>query len=157
MPVKRLILLTLVLAATAPPARATITVPGDCAWPVRSNADRGNVAYPDASAQYWVSSFAGAPGTHLEINGRFPHARYMSFHVYEGGVPIDKLTDFQLVPGKGRNPFHEGADRRRGGSYRVRVVADAPPKDPGRRAPNTLYTGRGVVTGEPVPAATIIY
>src|SRR6476659_827218 len=155
MPVKRILLIAgLVAASAVPSARAAVTVPGDCAWPVRSNADRGNVAYPDSSAQYWVSSFAGAPGTHLEIRGRFPHARYMSFHVYEGGVPIDHLTDFQLVPAKGHNPFRPGADRRHGGSYRLRVVAAAPPKDARRRAPNTLYTGRGVAAGEPVPAAT---
>src|SRR3954452_18940606 len=152
-----ILLAAAVVALALPSAHGSVGSPGDCAWPVRSNADRGNVAYPDSSAQYWISSFAGAPGTHLEIRGTFPRARYMSFHIYEGGVPIDKLTDFQLVPVTGRNPFRKGADRRRRGTYRVRVVSDAPPKDPHRRAPNTLYAGRGVATGEPVPAATIIY
>src|SRR3954452_11225440 len=151
-----ILLAAAVVALALPSAHGSVGSPGDCAWPVRSNADRGNVAYPDSSAQYWVSSFAGAPGTHLEIRGTFPRARYMSFHIYEGGVPIDKLSDFQLVPATGRNPFRPGADRRRRGRYRVRVVAEAPPKDARRRAPNTVYAGRGV-NGEPVPAATIIY
>lgn len=146
-------LLSLVLAA---PGRAQVALPGDCAWPVRSNADRGNIAYPDESAQYWVSSFAGAPGTHLEIHGSFPHARYMSFHAYEGSVPVDKLTDFEIAPDRGLNPFVPGAVRTHPGSYRLRVVPEAPPSDPRDRAPNTLYAGRGV-NGEPLPAATIIY
>jgi hypothetical protein len=155
MPTNRLIALAALMLATAvSPAQAqSVASPGDCAWPLRSNADRGNVAYPDESAQYWVSSFAAAPGTHLEIHGSFPHARYMSFHVYEGSIPIDKLTDFELRPDRGSNPFRPGADRRRRGSYRLRVVPAAPPA---HRAPNTLYAGRGV-NGEPLPAATIIY
>ena len=158
MPIKRLALpaAVVLLAAAAPAHARTVAVSGDCGWPLRSSADRGNVAYPDSSAQYWVSSFAGAPGTHLEIRGAFPRARYMSFHVYEGSIPIDKLTDFELRPATGRNPFRPGADRRRRGTYRLRVVAEAPPKDARRRARNTLYAGRGV-NGEPVPAATIIY
>jgi hypothetical protein len=158
MPLKRLVLLAAItVAAAAAPAHAQpVTAPGDCAWPLRSSPDRGNVAYPDESAQYWVSSFAAAPGTHLEIHGAFPRARYMSFHVYEGSIPIDKITDFELTPAKGRNPFRPGADRRGRGSYRLRVVPQPPPADRRRRAPNTLYAGRGV-NGESVPAATIIY
>jgi hypothetical protein len=148
------LLLALVLAL--PVAAHAQTVPGDCAWPLRSNADRGNVAYPDASAQYWVSSFAGAPGTHLEIHGDFPHARYMSFHAYEGSIPVDKVTDVELNPEKGSNPFAEGADRAKPGSYRLRVVPEAPPRNASEREPNTLYAGAGV-NGEPLPAATIIY
>src|SRR3954454_22945306 len=136
---RALLLASLIVLVLAAPARAQVSLPGDCAWPVRSNADRGNVAYPDESAQYWVSSFAGAPGTHLEIHGQFPHARYMSFHAYEGSVPIDKLTDFELRPEAGVNPFVPGADRTHPGSYRLRVVGEAPPADPKDRAPNTLY------------------
>jgi hypothetical protein len=153
--------LTLLLAAAllAPAAAAgqqSIVTPGDCAWPVRSNADRGNVAYPDQSARYWVSSFAEAPGTHLEIKGRFPHARYISFHAYEGSIPVDKVTDFELKPTRGTNPFKPGADRTHPGTYKLNVVPEAPPARTKDRKPNTLYAGRGT-NGEPLPAATIIY
>src|SRR4051812_42753549 len=153
---RALFVILLAALALAAPAHGQVTLPSDCAWPVRSNADRGNVAYPDESAQYWVSAFARAPGTHLEIHGRFPHARYMSFHAYEGSIPVDKVTDFELRPESGVNPFVPGADRTRPGSYRLRVVAEAPPADPKNRAPNTLYAGRGV-NGEPLPGVTIIY
>src|SRR3954453_18287604 len=124
---RALFVILLAALALAAPAHAQATLPSDCAWPVRSNADRGNVAYPDESAQYWVSAFAGAPGTHLEIHGQFPHARYMSVHAYEGSIPVDKLTDFELRPESGVNPFVPGADRTRPGSYPLRVVAEAPP------------------------------
>jgi hypothetical protein len=150
------LVLAAVAMAAAPAHGQALTVPGDCAWPLKSNADRANIAYPDQSAQYWTSAFAGVPGTHLEIHGRFPHARYISFHAYEGSVPVDKVTDFELRPDKGTNPFLPGADRTNPGRYTLRVVPGAPPADPAQRAPNTLYAGRGN-NGEPLPAATIIY
>ena len=130
---------------------------GQCSWTVRSDPDRVNVAYPDESATYWATQYAAAPGSELRITGTYPHARYFSFHVYEGGVPIDHLYDAQIAPARGVNPFHPGADRRTPGTYSLRVVPDAPPSDPAQRAPNTLYTGHGVAAGEPVPVVTIIY
>jgi hypothetical protein len=145
-------LIALVTSLTAAaPARAD---DGGCAWTVRSDPDRVNVAYPDESATYWTTQWVAAPGTELRISGTYPHARYFSFHVYEGGVPIDHLYDAEIDPDHGVNTFRPGADRRDPGHYALRVSPDPKPEHP---APNTLYTGRGVYAGEPAPVVTIIY
>ena len=145
------------LLALAPAARADVAASaGDCAWPTKADADRVNIAYPDKAAQYWLSSYAAAPGTELRIRGTFPHARYMSFHAYEGSIPVDHASDAEIEPDAGVNPFRAGADRRRPGRYTVHVVPEAPPADPAQRQPNTIYAGRGT-QGEPLPAVTIVY
>ena len=53
-----------------------------------------NVAYPDDSAIYYSGAYQLAPGTHIRIHGRFPHARYMSFNVYDAVQrPLDGVSD----------------------------------------------------------------
>ncbi len=100
-----------------------------------------NVAFPDEGAVYWGSGFAATPGTRLRITGRFPHARYMSFNLYnEQGAPFDALADVELVPEPGSaNPFLAGADRTKPERSYTAFVEFGPP--PAHRAPNTLYTG----------------
>ena len=116
-----------------------------------------NVAYPDDSAQYWSGAYTVTPGTRIRITGRFPHARYMSFNVYDAAQrPIDGLSDVRIQPDPGSsNPFVEGADRTRdaGRSYTVFIDPGKKPADP---APNTLYTGEGQ-NGAPNLAGTFIY
>src|SRR4051812_30625309 len=95
--------LGVVLAAVLPggsAAETTVTT-GDCAWAAKADGDRVNVAYPDQSAEYWFATYAAAPGTRLRIRGTYPHARYISFHVYEGSIPIDHLSDAQITPAVG--------------------------------------------------------
>lgn len=116
-----------------------------------------NVAYPDDSAQYYVGAYQLVPGTRIRISGRFPHARYMSFHVYDPAQrPLDGLSDVRVEPDAGSvNPFAEGADRSSsdGRSYTVFVDYGPKPRDP---APNTLYTGTGQ-NGAPNVGGTFIY
>jgi len=103
-----------------------------------------NIAYPDDSAQYYVGVYQLMPGMRIRITGRFPHARYMSFNVYDPAQrPLDAINDVGITPDPGSaNPFVRGADRtssdRR--SYTVFIDFGAPPANP---APNTLYTGAG--------------
>src|SRR4051794_37781964 len=53
-----------------------------------------NVASPDDSAQYWSGHYQLTPGFRLKITGRFPHARYISFHVYDAAQrPLDHIAD----------------------------------------------------------------
>ncbi|HEX8121004.1 MAG TPA: hypothetical protein VF549_07035 [Solirubrobacteraceae bacterium] len=149
----RLLVLTLILtflpAAAAPAAGLD---PGDCAWPAKADPDRVNVAFPDESAHYWITPFTVAPGTSMTITGRFPDARYLSFHLYEGSMPLDALADDELEPDAGGNPFRLAAARGDRGTYTVRVVAGKRPAD----APaNTLYAES--LNGEPNVSGVIIY
>ena len=98
-----------------------------------------NIAFPDDSAQYYSANYV--PGARVRITGRFPHARYMSFNVYDPALrPVDNLTDVNLKPDPGStNPFRPGADREADHrSYTVFIQTGDPPA---QRAPNTLYTG----------------
>src|SRR3954447_18413148 len=110
-----------------------------------------NVAYPDQAAIYWTGRYQAVPGTRIRITGKYPHARYMSFNVYDNAQrPLDALADVELVPDVGSaNPFAAGASRagpRR--DYTAFVDFGAPPAAGAPRAPNTMYTGVGQ-NGEP--------
>jgi len=81
-------------------------------------------------------------GERLVVHGRFPHARYASFMVYdEKLMAVDGLTDLDLVPVSGVNPFLPGADRsgQNLGEFEVQVRMEAAPA--GQRPVNTLYAG----------------
>jgi hypothetical protein len=115
-----------------------------------------NVAYPDDSAQYYSGAYQLAPGTRIRIHGRYPHARYMSFNVYDAAQrPLDGLSDVAVRPDPGSgNPFAFGAER----TFEQRdytVFVDTGPR-PAQRAPNTVYTGTGQ-NGAPNTSGTFIY
>jgi hypothetical protein len=120
----------------------------DCFW--QGGTRTTNVAYPDLGARYWVSSFPLPPGAELILHGRYPHARYMSFNVYDAAAqPTDGLADIDIAPDAGSsNPFAAGAQRdldKR--DYTVRVVSGARPE---KREPNTIYlnsAGQGSAVG----------
>jgi hypothetical protein len=128
--------------------------------------------YPDADATYWFARIALPAGSHLEITGQFPHARYMSLSSYASKEPSASVHDADIAPDPGStNPFLPGARRDAPNrSYTMSVVAAAPPPDP---APNTYYAGevsttslvyrvytndRGtdVAGGVPLPAVTLV-
>ena len=117
---------------------------------LKSDAAAANVAFPDENATYWLTPFAAVPGTRLRIDGRFPHARYISFNSYDNMLrPVDVLTDAEIAPDEGHlNPFLPGARRDRPRrSYTAYVEFGPAPADP---VPNTLYTGN-------VQAGLVIY
>lgn len=72
-----------------------------------------NSAYPDTATAYWAAVFSTPEGARLEIKGRFPHARYISFISYdEKGVPHESVADYLIQPEPGSvNPFVAGAAR----------------------------------------------
>jgi len=114
----------------------------DCFWMGPVYAGAFNIAYPDGGAVYWATVFSmpqDAPGAYLEIEGRFPQARYMSLHSYtEGGAPYDHVMDVDIAAdGGSENPYLSGAytDTM---AYTLRVVQGEAPQD---RAPNTVYLG----------------
>src|SRR3954452_11470154 len=115
-----------------------------------------NVAYPDDSAQYYSGAYQLAPGTHIRIHGRFPHARYMSFNVYDAAQrPLDGVSDIRIAPDAGSgNPFVFGAERRV--EKRDSTVFIDTGSKPEKPAPNTIYTGTGQ-NGAPNTSGTFIY
>ena len=123
--------------ALAAPAPAQAQAERDCFW--QGGNRTTNIAYPDLGARYWVGSFPLPPGAELLVKGRYAHARYLSFNVYDAAAqPTDAIADADILPDPGSaNPFLAGA-RRDGGarSYTVRVVSGVPPAE---RAPNTVY------------------
>src|SRR3954451_9303001 len=102
-----------------------------------------NVAYPDEAAIYWSGHYAAVPGTRIRITGKYPHARYMSFNVYDNAQrPLDALADVEISPDAGAyNPFEVG--RARHGDPRTYTAFIDFGPIPERRAPNTMYTGTG--------------
>lgn len=102
-----------------------------------------NVAYPDEGAAYWAARFNIPAGSKLLLEGRFPHARYMSLNAYSDGAPADTLTDVDVEPRKGSvNPFLPGARRNVPDSKRkfeIEVVDAPAPAEGEPRRPNTLY------------------
>ena len=92
----------------------------------RLDASTTNVLAVDTNAVYWGGTYAGLPGTRIRIEGDFPHARYMSWNLYDSAArPIDALADFQLTPDPG-------------GGYTGFIEFGPRPEQP---APNTLYSG----------------
>jgi hypothetical protein len=125
----------------------------------KSDPATANVAYPDESAIYWVGGYQQVPGTRLRIQGEFPHARYMSFNVYDQAQrPIDAIADEEVVPDHGsRNPFLPRAKRNaKRRSYTLFVDFGPRPESTADRARNTLYTGTGQ-SGAPNVNGALIY
>lgn len=117
---------------------------------MKADPDRVNVAFPDEGAQYWAARFTAVPGTDLVIEGAFPRARYISFHLYEGSMPVDAIADVEIRATG--NPFLPGAERTPGSVYRVSILAGTPQPI---RQPNTLYAHG--LNGEPLLEGTILY
>jgi hypothetical protein len=92
----------------------------------RLDASTTNVLAVDTNAVYWGGTYAGIPGTRIRIEGDFPHARYMSWNLYDSAArPIDALADHQLAP----DPD---------GGYTAFIEFGPRPEQPAR---NTLYSG----------------
>ena len=88
-----------------------------------------NIAYPDANVYYWAATFTVPKGAKLELQGQFPHSRYMSLISYDAtGKPIESAADYLIKPSSGSiNPFVVGnkrnADKR---DYSVEIMSNAP-------------------------------
>ena len=93
----------------------------------RLDASTTNVLAVDTNAVYWGGTYAGIPGTRIRIEGEFPHARYMSWNLYDSAArPIDAVNEVQLAPNAG------------GSGYTAFIEFGPRPAQP---APNTLYAG----------------
>lgn len=131
-------LLVAVVMALLAPASAAAQTTRNCGWSSEVSGSQVNAAYPDEAATYWTYIGPIPPGGHIEAKGRYPHARYLSFHTYDRQLSaIDALADVEITPDAGStNPFVEGA--RRDGEARDYTVRFVNARDAG--APNTIYT-----------------
>ena len=107
----------------------TRALTSSCAWPIVTNAQKVNVAYPDTDATYWTTPYRVEPGTRFIVKGTFPNARFMSFNTYDstGGafttnnVP-GAIFDYQISPNPGStNPYQHTT--RRSGKFRGDVIS----------------------------------
>ncbi len=140
--------------AATPPTQSFVR---DCSWLSHEDPELMNVFFPDTQAHYWLGVFAIPPGGELLVEGSFPHARYMSFNLYDPTLaPFEGITDLDIEADAGSvNPFLAGARRDTNArKYTLRIVADPAPDDPSQRAANTLYAG---INGIPVPAGVLMY
>ena len=152
------------LGALAPspiaPAAAAAGVDLTCSLALtKTDPDTINLAYPDEAADYYSVVFPNLPGMRLRITGQFPHARYISFNVYDPQLrPIDAIADVEMAPDRGsRNPFEAGARRgAKARTYTAYVDFGAAPDRRRDRAPNTIYSGE-MADGTPLPGSGLIY
>ncbi len=137
-----------------------------------------NLAYPDKGAGYWAARFNLPAGARMVLEGRFPHARYISLNAYSDGKPIDTIPDVDIEPEGGSvNPFLPASRRDLGPNkrdWKVKVLDRPSPEREAQRAPNTIYAesnggvqeliyrvyvpdrGRGSKAGGGLPKPTVV-
>ena len=112
----------------------------------RATSTRLNVAFPDEAATYWVTRYTGVPGAEIVIRGRYPDARYFSFHIYDEALrPIDSVADFETTPdGAGGYTTGFTFEAPQSGALIYRVYVSGVPGDPagGVPLPGHLAEGR---------------
>ncbi len=146
-------------SSAPPPGGQQGAAARDCFWSVTIDDAAVNTLYPDIYAKYWVAAIPVIEGLSVSLDGEFPHARYMSFNLYDPLFrPVDAVSDRDILPAAGSsNPFVAGADRGSAArSYRMQILAATPPES---RAPNTLYAHLplGEAAATAVPYALVIY
>ncbi len=93
---------------------------GGCGWSMAAGDTTTGLGAADWNAGYMGIPYKARPGDRLMIKGEFPHARYMSIVLYDQDfLPIGSISDVDIVPHKGENPFLPGTDRT--GKYLGRV------------------------------------
>jgi hypothetical protein len=102
-----------------------------CAWAFTSGGPSPaiglNIAFPDASALYWVTPLAIDQAATITVNGEFPDARYMSWNAYDASLTTYEingvksgLPDFEIAPDAGSvNPWQQSGPA--GGHYTLKV------------------------------------
>src|SRR5436189_3962022 len=92
-------------AASHPAATCFWEGPISTRRPTTRGFDGRNFNFPEESATYWLARFNLPSGSHLELDGAYPHGRYMSLNAYSDGAPTDALSDIAIEPlGGSTNP-----------------------------------------------------
>jgi hypothetical protein len=91
--------------------------PSDCFWQIEVTPalnEESNKVWPDVNTAYWGAVYQlPEGGSHITIEGKFPHSRYISYsNYYALGGTISDLTDIEIQPALGStNPFVPGSPR----------------------------------------------
>jgi hypothetical protein len=137
--------LLLVIALTSIAASAAAQNPPVCSWPLETTGSGiTNIAYPDTNATYWTMPVNTARWKGVQINGAYPHARFMSFVVYDATGSVvqvngaeQNLNDADINPDAGNsNPFRQDVVPGQAQNY---TIDFAPSPLPG--SPNFLQFG----------------
>jgi len=129
---------------------------GYCEWGIPNQSTK-LLGPMDYNANYTGIIFSTRRAEKILIQGNFPHSRYASFMLYDQNLmPIDKLTDIEIVPRSGVNPFQPGIERAREtlGEFELQVLMEPIPV--GKKPPNTLYAGL-TYDGKPNSRALLAY
>lgn len=72
-----------------------------------------NRAFPDFNAIYWAAVYVRPEGSTVEMEGDYPHSRFMSFISYDkAGLYVDGTADYMIDPDPSSvNTFRDGAQR----------------------------------------------
>jgi hypothetical protein len=155
-------LLSLIVIAAEPasagPVPPSVTETRNCAWLAKIDPYGVDALFPDRAARYWLLQLPALPGTSLEIHGRFPHSRYISFTSYDPALrSVDGLNDTRIQPDRGnRNPFLPGAARQVPDAQRAYTGHVVQGSRPARPAANHLYTASADGSGS-APYLSVIY
>ena len=122
------------------PASSVAQSTRSCGWLAQFSPDQVDLAFPNEAARYWAALLPIPRGGHIEIKGRFPHVRYLSFNTYNAQLrAVDAIADTEIVADPGStNPFRPGA-RRTAKTRDYTVKIRNAPFPAGGRARNTLY------------------
>jgi hypothetical protein len=105
-------LVALTFSATLAAAQSPLI----CSWPLETTGSGiTNIAYPDTNATYWTMPVNTARWKGVQIKGTYPHARFMSFVVYDATGSVvqingkeQNLNDVNINPDAGNsNPFRQ--------------------------------------------------
>ncbi|MDY6831591.1 MAG: hypothetical protein SWC96_07055, partial [Thermodesulfobacteriota bacterium] len=148
--VRHLLVAAIILCTSMAHATVVQKTGGGAPWTLFPGDFRLTPAFPDKASIYATFVFRPASGDFdiLKVTGRFPHARYMSFNLYDfaEATDFDALADIEIVADDGSiNPFYPGANRDAGNrSYTLWLVKEgtAPPEG----AANVFFIPEGVET-----------
>jgi hypothetical protein len=142
----------LVLGSLAPEARAQAVESPVCSWAGETDQRDVNIGAPDDDEWDWLSPLAPSSSNEVVISGKYPSARYFSFHVYnDAGEALGSIYDSEIAPDAGSaNPYQSKPRKGTGRSYHVTIRFEPAPADP---ASNTFYTGEPSAS----PVAILVY
>lgn len=113
-------------AAAMAPAASAAAAPSDCAWPVETTPTTSNVFYPDSNSTYWTTPYRATTGTRIYLRGKYPSARFFSVTAYDNSTQpysvrgvSSSLTDYEIAPSSGSNPWSPSSSATASGRYEI--------------------------------------